>query len=89
MLKFKARDLVLNAMAGELAYLIAPIGLDIRAAHIWSERNEVCDYLSRLPPGVPPERTELTGAVRSKRLPVPKFLLDHVLEDTSVRGNTA
>ena len=88
MLKFKARDPVLNAMAGELAYLIAPIGLDIRAAHIWSERNEVCDYLSRLPPGVPPEKTELAGAVRSKRLPVPKFLLNHVLDDTSVRGNT-
>ena len=88
MLKFKAKDPVLNAMAGEMAYLIAPIGLDLRAAHIWSERNEVCDYLSRLPPGVPPEKTELAGAVRSKRLPVPKFLLNHVLDDTSVRGNT-
>ena len=38
MLRFKAKDPVLNAIAGELAYLIAPIGLDLRAAHIWSER---------------------------------------------------
>ena len=40
MLRFKAKDPVLNAIAGELAYLIAPIGLDLRAAHIWSERMQ-------------------------------------------------
>ena len=31
MLRFKAEDSVLNAIAGELAYLIAPLGLDLGA----------------------------------------------------------
>ena len=39
-MRFKAKDPVLNAIAGELAYLIAPIGLDLRAAHSWSERKK-------------------------------------------------
>ena len=35
--KLKAKDPVLNLMVGELALLIAPYGLDIRAARSWSE----------------------------------------------------
>ena len=48
LLRFKAKEPVLNAIAGELAYLIAPLGLDLRAAHIWSERNDVCDHLKQI-----------------------------------------
>ena len=48
MLRYRAKDLVLNDHAGALALLVAPIGLDTRAAHIWSERNVVCDKLSRI-----------------------------------------
>ena len=80
MLRFKAKDPVLNAIAGELAYLIAPIGLDLRAAHIWSERNEVGDYLSRLSPGELPKRAELTRAVKATRLPTPGFLLETLVD---------
>ena len=88
MLKFKAKDPVLNAMAGEMAYLIAPIGLDLRAAHIWSERNDVCDHLSRLAPDVLPERTELEGAIKARRQPAPKFLLENLVGESNVPQNT-
>ena len=48
MLRYRAKDPVLNDLAGALALLVAPVGLDIRAAHIWSERNVICDKLSRV-----------------------------------------
>ena len=76
MLRFKARDPVLNAIAGEMAYLIAPFGLDLRAAHIWSERNDVCDHLSRLQPGEQPNRAVLGKAVKATPKPPPRFLLE-------------
>ena len=79
-LRFKAKDPVLNAIAGELAYLIAPVGLDLRAAHIWSEKNEICDHLSRLAPGQQPNKPELAGATPVKRQPVPCFLLSSLVE---------
>ena len=71
-------------MAGELAYLIAPIGLDIRATHRWSERNDVCDYLSRLAPGVPPRKSRVGRGCKGQRQPVPEFLLEHLLEEANV-----
>ena len=75
-----------NAIAGELAYLIAPLGLDLRAAHIWSERNEICDHLSRLAAGELPNRKELAGAVEAKRQPVPNFLLKNLVEPVDLPG---
>ena len=81
MLRFKAKDPILNAIAGELAYLIAPIGFDLRAAHIWSERNVTCDYLSRLKPGERPTRKELAGAVHATRKPAPGFLLEGLVNE--------
>ena len=48
MLRYRAKDSMLNDLAGALALLVAPVGLDIRAAHIWSERNLTCDKLSRI-----------------------------------------
>ena len=73
-----------------MAYLIAPIGLDLRAAHNWSERNDVCDHLSRLAPGEPPNRTELKkGAVKAGRQPVPRFLLENLVSESSVSKNAA
>ena len=83
MLRFRAKDPVLNAIAGELAYLIAPIGLDLRAAHIWSEKNVICDHLSRLSPGEQPNMPELSEAVRVKRQPVPRFLLESLVENST------
>ena len=99
--KFRAKDAVLNSIMAELALIIAPMGhdlravrkdqswkgLDIRATHIWSERNDVCDQLSRLAPGVPPVRRELKGAVRAKRQPVPKFLLEPQIDETNLPQN--
>ena len=75
-------------MAAEMAYLIAPSGLDLRAAHIWSERNDVCDHLCRLAPGEPPKRAELKGAVKARRQPAPKFLLEILLGESTVPKNT-
>ena len=75
MLRFKSKDLVLNAIAGELAYLVAPLGLDIRAAHVWSDRNAVCDKLSRMDEGEVCDQLELQHAMRVKRRPTPQFLL--------------
>ena len=34
LVKFRARDPVLNEVVGEIALLMAPMGLDIRAAHV-------------------------------------------------------
>ena len=65
MLRFKAK--------------VAPLGLDLRAAHIWSERNDVCDHLSRLLHGELPNRAELTGSVKTRRQPAPRFLLDNLV----------
>ena len=75
MLRFKSKDPGLNAIAGELAHLVAPLGLDIRAAHVWSERNVICDKLSRLEDGETCELPELQQAIRVKRLPTPQFWL--------------
>ena len=47
-MRLKARDPVLNAMAADMALLLAPLSLDVRVAHVWTQRNSVCDALSRL-----------------------------------------
>ena len=49
--KFKAQDRVLNEIMAELALIVAPMGQDIRAAHLWTQRNTTCDLLSRLKEG--------------------------------------
>ena len=46
-LKSKAKDRVLNCLAHEMALITAPLGTDLRAAHVWSEQNQICDQLSR------------------------------------------
>ena len=56
-LKMRARDPVLNDVTSEIALILAPQGGDIRAAHVWSERNETCDILSRL-------NSESTGVLK-------------------------
>ena len=53
--KFRARDTVLNNIAGEIALILAPTGNDLRAAHLWTQRNVVCDGLSRLGRGEQPD----------------------------------
>ena len=50
-LRFKAREPVLNGIISEMALEIAPFRADLRAAHVWSERNSLCDALSRLTAG--------------------------------------
>ena len=47
-LKMMTRDAVLNDITGEIALLLAPQGCDIRAGHLWSEQNSICDELSRV-----------------------------------------
>ena len=39
-IKLKARDPILNDITGENALVLAPQGGDIRAAHVWSEKEK-------------------------------------------------
>ena len=47
-LRFRAKDAVLNDLAGAMALLVAPLGVNLIPAHMWSEQNIVCDLLSKL-----------------------------------------
>ena len=42
---------MLNSIMAELALLIAPMGHELRAIHLWTQRNKTCDALSRLTEG--------------------------------------
>ena len=48
--KMRARDPILNDITSEIALILALQGGDLRAAHVWSEENEICDQPSRLKP---------------------------------------
>ena len=50
-LKLRSSDRVLNMLMGELALVLAPLGKHLTGAHVWSERNTVCDQLSRMKAG--------------------------------------
>ena len=65
-LKLKARMSVLNAIMCELALLLAPTGQSVQGAHVWSERNSVCDDLSRTTDSAAPP-TSLTAVPRTNR----------------------
>ena len=75
-LRFRAHDTVLNDLAGEMALITAPWGVDLRAVHIWSQRNTICDRLSRLKPNEPPRMTELQCANESRPVRVVPSLLE-------------
>ena len=49
--KMRAHDPVLNEIMAELALVVAPLGQDIRTLHVWTQRNQTCDALSRLASG--------------------------------------
>ena len=73
--KFKANVGVLNLIMAEAALILAPMGRDIRAIHLWTQRNVTCDRLSRLQiptaAGTANEQTEipkeLHGVQRTSR----------------------
>ena len=64
--KFKSNDAVLNLIMAEAALILAPMGRDLRAVHLWTQRNITCDRLSRLQKS-PADITELQGVTRSIR----------------------
>ena len=68
--KLKARDPVLNLLAHDMSLTIAPTGLDLRVAHVWTEKNKVCDLLSRRQSEGPIDHPELNAAkvLRAKRV---------------------
>ena len=66
-MKLRARDSVLNSVAGEMALVLAPLGLDTRAAHLWTQRNCGCDALSRLLKGQSCELPQLQAATEVSR----------------------
>ena len=47
-LKLRAKDATLNALLADTALIMAPLGLQVNGAHLWSQRNATCDALSRL-----------------------------------------
>ena len=65
-LKLKARDSGLNAIMCEMALLLAPTGQSVQGAHIWSERNSVCDDLCRMKCSAAPPQS-LTTTPRTKQ----------------------
>ena len=71
--QFKAKDKVLNLIMAELALMVAPMGQELRTAHLWTQRNSTCDLLSRLAEGhaVP---ANLAATMRTTRKPM-KFQL--------------
>ena len=46
--KFRANDPILNSLTAELALILEPMGHDLRAVRLWTQRNSTCDGLSRL-----------------------------------------
>ena len=54
--KFRAKDAVCNSIMAELALILAPMGYDLGAVHLWTQRNSTCDDLSRVAEGkaIPP-----------------------------------
>ena len=52
----------------ELALAVAPLGFDIRAAHLWSQHNKICDHLSRIQSTEPHNTEQLNAATRSVRV---------------------
>ena len=65
-LKLKARVPIPNALAHQMAYILAPIGLDVRLAHVWTERNTICDKLSRCTNANELEAPQLSEATRMR-----------------------
>ena len=51
--KFRAQDKVLNEVMAAIALILAPMGQDIRAVHLWTQRNTTCDMPSRIAEGQP------------------------------------
>ena len=69
--KLRAKEPVLNAIAAEMALVLAPIGMDVRAAHVWTQRNRICDALSRLREGTGP--SHLTSGPRDSLPEIPEL----------------
>ena len=62
----RAKQPVLNAIIGEIQLLLGRSTLGLQAAHIWAERNEMADALSRLGQGA-----ALPTALRERGRAVP------------------
>ena len=74
--KFRAREPILNEIIGEAALHLAPLRLDVRAAHVWTQRNKIFDVLSRMHVKASlPE--QLQGATKSERVRVQHRFLGH------------
>ena len=43
-----SQGLILNEIMAELALVVAPLGMELQAMHLWTQRNRTCDALSRL-----------------------------------------
>ena len=66
-IRLKAKDSVLNSIMCELALVLAPTGQSLQGAHIWSERNSICDDLSRITEnGKPPQSLASTRRTRRR-----------------------
>jgi len=64
----RAKQPALNLIVAEMQLVLGSVFHDLRAAHFWSEENEVCDDLSRLHQGVKlPSILENAKHVSAKR----------------------
>ena len=58
-IQMRAKDAVLNELMGDIALISAPTGQSLQGAHVWSERNTVCEALSRMSESDTPPRSLL------------------------------
>ena len=77
-IRYRSREPIFNGMMGEIALLLAPSVADIRAAHIWSERNTICNALRRIRMESNVKLPALSHAQCVKRKPTPHNILDSV-----------
>ncbi len=73
--KFRGRDPIINTVMAELALLLAPLGVELEGVHIWSERNAICDQLSRVFDVAAPGPRELRDVPVTRDTPLEYRLL--------------
>ena len=69
-IKGRGKMAKLNVIIAEMQLLLAATRFDLTAVHIWSERNEACDSLSRLAQGAtfPKECARWPESSRARRI---------------------
>ena len=78
LIAMKAKSANINCLVKEAALHLAPLGLELFGIHLWSEKNEKADELSRITvDGAMPAWLTSSGATRSTPTPPHVHLWRH------------